>query len=156
MIKIANCDLCGRNDKLIGAIVEGSMLSVCQTCSKFGHVVPITKPTTVEERPTIIKREPEEIEIVMEDYAEKIKQAREESQLKQEELAQKIGEKESIIQKIESKHITPSIDLARKLEKFFQVKLIEKYEEKSEKKELNISDKTLTIGDLIKIRKKDE
>lgn len=151
---MVSCDLCGREAKLIDAIVEGSMLSVCQNCAKFGNVVPITKTIRVEERPVIIKKEPEEIEIVMEDYAEKIKQARENAQLKQEDLARKINEKESIIHKIESKHIKPSIELARKLEKFFNIKLIEKYEDKTEKRELNLNDKEITIGDLIKIKKK--
>ena len=46
--------------------------------------------------------------------------------LKQFELAQKISEKESIIHKIESDSEDPSIQVIKKLERLFKVKLIEK------------------------------
>ena len=72
--------------------------------------------------------------------------------LKQEELAQKIAEKVSVIHKVESKHLRPSLALAKKLEHFLNIKLIEKYKEEKTKT-LDFTDSALTIGDLIKFKK---
>jgi len=151
-----NCDLCGRDiEKPVDAIVEGAMLSICENCSKFGHVIVVQKPEIIEEKPEkkIIVEEKEELELISPDYAEKIKKARENLSLKQKQIASKIGEKESVIHKLESGHVKPSITLAKKLENSLNIKLIEKYEEPKEK-ELNFKDRDLTIGDLIKIKKK--
>ena len=151
-----NCDLCGREtERLVDAIVEGAMLSVCEHCSRFGHVVVVEKPEVVEKKPEkkIIVEEKEELELIVQDYAERIKKARENLSLKQKQLASNIGEKESMIHKLESGHIKPSIVLAKKLENFLKIKLIEKYEEPKEK-ELDFEDREITIGDLIKIKKK--
>lgn len=153
---MANCDLCGKETELVDAIVEGSMLSICKGCAKFGHVIAIQKPALIEEKPekkiTIEEPEPEELEIIVPDYASKIKQARENLNLKQKQLASEINEKESVIHKLESGHLKPSIKLAKKLESFLNIKLIEEYQE-PQKKELSFADKSLTIGDLIKIKK---
>ena len=75
--------------------------------------------------------------------------------LKQKELAEKIAEKESIIHQLESGHMKPTISLARKLEKALNIKLIEIYKVQ-EKKQVDLSDPTLTIGDLLKLDKKKE
>ena len=78
--------------------------------------------------------------------------ARERSGLKQEELAKKLNEKESIISSIESGKFKPSINLAHKLEKFFNINLIE--ELGGEEFELSSSEGSgMTIGDMIKIKK---
>ena len=85
-----NCDLCGRDtEKLVDAIVEGAMLSVCENCSKFGHVIIVKKPEVIEEKPEkkIIVEEKEELELIVPDCAEKIKKARENLSLKQKQLA---------------------------------------------------------------------
>lgn len=150
------CELCGKlTDNLMEAIVEGAIVSVCKFCSNFGHVIPVQKELKQElpKRNIIIKKEPEEFEIITKNYAQKVKQTRENLNLKQEELAQKIAEKVSVIHKIESGRLRPSLALARKLEHFLNIKLIEKYkEEKSEI--INFKDSSLTIGDLLKYKKK--
>jgi len=150
------CELCGRlTDNLTEAIVEGAMLSICNNCVKFGNVIPIKKPAKEQILPRkniIIEKEPEEFEIIVSGYSQKVKQARENLSLKQEELAQKIAEKVSVIHKIESGHLRPSLALAKKLENFLNIKLIEKYkEEKTET--INFKDSNLTIGDLLKHKK---
>jgi uncharacterized protein (TIGR00270 family) len=71
--------------------------------------------------------------------------------MRQEEFAMKINEKDSIIHKIEIGHFKPSLKLARKIEKFLGIKLIEIVTEKDNK--LKSSDKTeggFTIGDFIR------
>ena len=93
------------------------------------------------------------IQIITPDYSELIKKKREKLGLKQEELAKKIAEKESIIHKIESGQFEPSVELARKLEKFLNIKLIEQHEEVK----VSLGKKgegAATLGDVVVIRKK--
>src|SRR4030043_986163 len=43
------CDMCGEEKlHLYKAIVEGSLLSVCEKCKKFGEVISIEKPKVEE------------------------------------------------------------------------------------------------------------
>lgn len=153
MIKdLKQCELCGKPAKLIDTIIEGSLISVCKNCGNYGKAVFIPdKPVTEKAKPRNIKIAEETIHI-LKSYPQHIKQAREKLNLKQKELAQKIGEKGSIIHQLESGHLEPSTMLAKKLEKFLKIKLMEKYEESKE--EINFSDTTVTIGDLLKLRKK--
>lgn len=147
------CELCGKQSELTNAIIEGSMVSVCKECLKFGKVVPIKKPNTYyENRPgkKLIIKKSEVTEMVVSNYAQLIKQARESLNLKQKKLAKMLGVKESLLHKIESSHFKPTITLAKKFELFFKIKLIETYEEKEQTREVNLSTTSLTIGDLIK------
>jgi len=146
------CELCGVEDRLVDAIVEGSVLKVCNRCKEFGDVVGVNREDVRREQPKrVYFKEPEEY--VVDDYGIKIKNAREKLGLKQEELAKKINEKESAIHKIESRQLVPSIVLANKLEKFLGIKLIEKYEE-AEKPKIDFRSGSLTVGDLLRLKKK--
>ena len=152
--------MCGSSGKLYKAIVEGAELTVCHDCSKFGRVTGVIKQeVSRKSKPkidaTYENKEPQKeiMQIIVGNYAEKIKRKRESLGLKQEEFAKKINEKESLIQKIESGHFEPSIELAKKIEKFLRIKLIEEHEEKHEKQTKSKTD-SFTIGDLIKIKKK--
>jgi len=145
------CEICGKNfDNLEKAIVEGVMMNVCHDCSKFGKVIPVRKPL-IEPKRIIPVHTREIVEDIVTDYAEVIKKARERKGLKQEEVAKNVAEKESVIQKVENGSLKPSFILARKLEQFFGVKLIEVDESKKEVS-LNLTDSSLTIGDLLKIK----
>lgn len=151
-----NCDLCGKECKPISAIIEGSMVSVCEQCSKFGKTIAVKKPDTYfENKPKkrLIIKKPEVVEIVVKNYAQLIKQAREKLNLKQKKLAKMLGIKESLLHNIESSHVKPSIELAKKFQIFFKITLIEIYEEKEETREIDIKKTSLTIGDLLKYKK---
>ena len=177
-----NCDLCGKESDLKKVKIEGTLLSVCGKCSKFGEIVeegrilPFPNPTksfsnelflerNVHERrfsnPTKlsnfqdrekVKKKGEFVDNIVSDYSVKIKESREKLRLTQKELGEKIAEKESIIHKIESGLMEPSLKLAKKLESFLKIKLIEIYEEDKIKKIDFKSDK-LTIGDLLNMKK---
>ena len=145
------CEMCGKKGELTEAVVEGVVMHVCNTCSKFGHVVPL-QPNVVKEdqrrveEKKIVSRVDDFAEGIVDDFAKIAKQGREKKGLKQEELAKEIAEKESLIHSIESGHIKPSFKTAKKLEVFLGITLIEKYEKKIEKKDVNFKDGSLSIA----------
>jgi len=150
---LKQCELCGKRGNLSEVIIEGSLIFVCKNCAKFGKAVFIEKnqiTTPQIPRKIIVQEEQRNINP---EYPKIIKTAREKQDLKQKELAERIAEKESIIHQLESGHFKPTIPLAEKLEKFLNVKLIEIYQA-PEKKIVDLSDKSLTIGDLVKLKKK--
>lgn len=151
------CDMCGKEAELFKAIVEGTQLNVCKSCSRYGKVLKKVKPKTAD-KPEPVKKieivQKEEIEeLVVENFPELIKQKREKLGLKQEELAKKLNERESLIQKVESGHMRPSIKLAKKLERFLEIKLIEEFKKKAFNPDKKSSG-PLTIGDLIAIKRR--
>ncbi|MBU4502480.1 MAG: TIGR00270 family protein [Nanoarchaeota archaeon] len=154
------CEMCGQEKlHLYKAIVEGSLLSVCDKCKNFGNVISVEKPK-LEEQKKVKKPEPkfvdeEKQEVVVDDFAKKIKEAREKMALTQEQMAKSIAEKESIIHKIESNLMVPPMSLIKKLEQFLRIKLIEEFDSnKRPVKDFSLKDETVTIGDLIRIKKK--
>lgn len=151
--------MCGAEEKLFKAEVEGTILEVCKNCAKFGKIIGPVKEgeRKKEEREKKIERrvmpERELMQLINPDYSEIIKKKREKLGLKQEELAKKIAEKESLIHKIESGQFEPGMDLARKLEKFLNIKLIEQHEEVK----IDLGEKRggpATLGDVVVIKKK--
>lgn len=149
---MSTCDMCGNERDLVDAIVEGSMLHVCRTCARHGKVVTVERPILTPSQPKRVVLE-EISRYVMDTYASLVKQGREKKNWKQEDLAHHIKERESIIHKIESGHLKPSLELAEKLERALSIVLVITYEEPKEKK-INLKDDALTIGDLIKLKDK--
>lgn len=150
-----NCDLCGKDTELFRVNIENALMNVCCKCSKFGEVISKVVEKEIKEEKKLVKRKVEDkmIEIIKEGYGLIIKKAREKIGLKQEELAKKIKEKVSVVHKLENELIEPSLELARKLEKFLKIKLIEYYENKREKATVG-NDRELTIGDLLNDKSK--
>jgi len=142
------------------------MMAVCPNCVKFGDQtgVPIKKRTGVP--PNILKRlearkkrmtvrdiySRESEEVLVNDFAEKIRGARERKGWKQVDLGAKINERVSIIAKLESGTMIPSDTLIKKLERTLDIKLKEKMEAPATKKRVETS-RPLTLGDLIKVEK---
>ncbi len=143
------CELCGRTSKLFKAKVEGTELTVCDACGKFGTVYRPVETLKQVSKP--VKAKPEIIEVLVSDYSEIIRKAREKLGLTQEDFAKKINEKESFIQKVESGHMEPSIETARKLEKLLNITLVEEAPTNvlSAKKQHS---GPLTIGDIVKLK----
>ena len=144
------CDLCGSRENLVNAIVENSLMNVCEKCLRFGKKIERNKNFNVNE---IIKSKvKEEINLLKDNYNLLIKISRENLKLSQEDLAKKLNEKLSLIQKIENKELAPSDALIKKLENFFHIKFLEKVTEAEIK--VDIHSNSLTIGDLLKLKKK--
>lgn len=149
------CDMCGKQAKF-KALVEGSELFVCEQCAKFGKIMGEIRISQVDPKKqktqAAVAEEKELMEILVQDYPELIKSKREELGLKQEDFAKKINEKASLIHKIESGHFEPNVELARKLEKFLKINLVEEHEE-IHKKEAKKAAEGFTLGDFVKIKK---
>ncbi|WP_088335614.1 multiprotein bridging factor aMBF1 [Methanopyrus sp. KOL6] len=164
------CEICGRvvNGRPKVVKVEGSELRVCEECAKFGRKV--VKPglrreerTQREQRPrrrlTGARRRPrgldpfsEGLEVVP-DYDERVREARERRGWSQKDLARKIGEKVSVIRRIESGKMEPDVELARKLERVLEIELLERVSEE-DTGSVGIESDELTLGDVVEIRKK--
>ncbi|MFQ6105934.1 MAG: multiprotein-bridging factor 1 family protein, partial [Candidatus Hydrothermarchaeaceae archaeon] len=86
-------------------------------------------------------------------YNELVRKARERMRLTQEELGKKINEKTSVITRIESGKMIPDDKLARKLENFLNIKILQKADDELVG-HTSAAGKELTIGDIIKIKRK--
>ncbi len=163
------CELCGREvfdeRQCRTVVVEGAVLRVCPQC--YNRLVKQGK--AVEYRVTVMPRQTirtrtrkprsipkrilmEEYEVVP-DYAKRIRQARERMGWSTRVLAEKVREKENVIKRIEAGRLTPSIELARRLERVLHIRLLEPVvDEYSGYSRGSGEEDYFTIGDLIKIK----
>jgi len=135
---------------LFKAKIEGTILEVCEDCSKFGELIE-TKPIRVVKvrKESIPKEEIEDETVIVDNYGKKIIEAREKINLSREEFAKKINEKESLIRRIESEEMRPNDKLVEKIERFLDIKLRVTYEKG--KIEAKPSKGKLTIGDVLEV-----
>jgi putative transcription factor len=152
---MSRCDMCGKETELFLTDVEGTNLNVCGDCSKFGKITrKINSTQSIRTRGNQygnIPAEEETTTIIISGFGNIIKNAREKHGLKQDDFAKKINEKTSLIHGLESEHHEPSMRTATKIEKFLNIKLIEKV--KLEKSNLEHKKSgAMTIGDMIKLK----
>ena len=86
----------------------------------------------------------------MSNFPEKIREKREKLGLKQKEFAKFLAERESLVHKLESWEIMPSIELARKMERQLGIDLIEQKEISSQG--MKAKTQAFTIGDVLKVK----
>lgn len=165
------CEMCGETirgpPKLIR--VEGAELQVCAKCGKFGTEVQQPRRTDLQ-RPAPGRAGPAtrapvanapasrkrdmfdymEGEIV-EDYANRVRNARMEKGLTQKDLALQLMVRELLIKKIEKGELVPEEEVRKKLEKVLGIKLVDMVAGDEERK--TQSEITQTLGDLTIIRK---
>ncbi|MDD1771596.1 MAG: multiprotein bridging factor aMBF1 [Methanomassiliicoccales archaeon] len=163
------CEMCGKEmANLLPVRIEGTVLSVCRDCARFGDGVKAGgKQGTTTSEPSVIQarldnRErrmksrdvyetgEESIELA-EDFSKRIKEAREKLGWKQEELAAKMNERVSIVHKLESGGMHPDDALIKKVERTLDIKIMEKV--MVVKGEKASSGKVLTLEDCIKKKK---
>jgi putative transcription factor len=108
--------------------IDGAVLQVCDRCARLGKRV-TSQPSRVKTylpRPSLrFDDVMSENLVIREDFHVIIKRTREMLGLTQEELGRKLGEKTSLISKLETGKLRPSIPLARKIEHVLKVKIIE-------------------------------
>lgn len=145
---MTSCEMCGKAGAQFRALVEGVEMSVCRECTRFGKMLQRPQQKQVQARQAPAQK-PMITEHMVDDIGERIKAKRERMKLTQEDLALKLAEKTSLLVRVESGKAMPSLALARKLEQFFHIRLVEKAEE------ANVAEKPthnspLTIGDMLK------
>ncbi len=129
-----NCEICGREvpKERVQVRIEGTLMKTCGNCARLGERV-FSRPKTpapVQQRHVARAPSPRASKVldVVDDYARIVRQNREKLGLTQEQLGGKINEKGSVISRIESGHMEPDLKMAKKLERFLSVKLLEESE----------------------------
>jgi len=150
------CEMCGKAESFFRIVVEGTELIVCDACKKFGKLVGKVKTEPyLTPKKSVVKKDVVE-EVVVNDYGKKMKSARESFGKTQDEFAQFVGEKVSIIRKIEAQQFEPSLDMAKKFERLLKIKLVESVNtsQESEKQSKQKKNDYFTIGDMIQVKKR--
>jgi putative transcription factor len=158
------CEVCGRKiwGKPLTTVIEGTEMKTCKQCGRFGREAktwsrlpkrePAGRVSLPKKRRPYSRRLPE-IEVVA-NYSSIIRRAREAKKLTQEELGKRINEKVSVIARLEAGKMTPSVEIARKLERALDIKLLEEVSEEEDFAVSSGASGELTIGDIIKIKKR--
>ncbi len=122
------CEICGREISKGGVAVriEGTLMKTCIQCSRHGERIqlPITHRAVPQRSKPVSMRKKKALEVV-DEYSSLIRKNRETMGLTQDQLGSKINEKGSVISRLESGHMEPDIKTARKLERFFSIKLLQ-------------------------------
>ncbi len=148
-----HCELCGKEIRRGYLIrIEGATLIACEDCAERGEIIrPVTERTSRREQvapETVVEKDL----VPVEHYGMVVRKAREQRGMKIEDVAHRLGIPESTLRKIEEEKLVPPLDVARKLERFFNIQLYEEicveYEETAERDEKP----ALTLGDVIKLR----
>lgn len=157
---MATCEMCGYSGTVQEAIVEGAVLFLCDKCLKYGDAIELkkTSATVIDQRLTFMKRTHSYLsesteETLVSEYGLRVKKAREKRNLSQDQLAQALAERVSLLQRVESGNMEPPLKLARKLEQYLKIQLVQK-EEKTivAEKRSSSADTGMTIGDVVKIK----
>lgn len=174
------CDLCGNRAFLKKYRIEGAEVLACAQCGKFGTPIE-TPPPRRRARPTgslgqtttprsdggpsrsggqrpPSRRVNEELRL-MDGYGEAIAKARQKLGLSRKELAENLFIRETLLLRIESEKVRPKDELVKKVEKALDISLMEKagsdeLVEASQFQSQSSRNRTLTLGDFAKIRKK--
>ncbi len=151
---MAYCEMCGAStNKLSKTKVAGSLMNLCDNCSKLGSK--IDNPNL--NRTFYIKKKIEEDNFdLVDNYSSKINSALSKRGITIHHLARALNIKESTLHKVLNNKFDLEIDLARRIEKFLEIKLVIEVSEKDNS--VNIEELTnieseknnLNLADLIK------
>lgn len=156
-----NCPICdGKIWKGKKVLIEGVKMTVCNSCAQYGKKL-LTKPKSISSHSTHPKsssrnviNKMEEVEIVP-DYAKLIRNVRTLKKLNQDQFAQKLNEKPSLLRRIEAAKVKPTIKLAKKIEKVYNITLLKKSDEiEVNTKKYMKKQTSSTLGDIAFIKKK--
>ena len=88
------------------------------------------------------------------DFGLRVRRAREELELSHEDLGRKIGEKVSVLRKIESGKMAPDLMLAEKLEHALKIKLLVPPSEPKAPSVALSQPREITLGELVRLKEK--
>lgn len=169
---MVTCEICGRECHSTREIsLEGALLHACNRCAELGKPVPRSKPpssrpssiprtrsasvprsSTTGRYPPVRSRSQRRELVPVEDFTKQIRKAREQRGMAQKEVARQLHERASVIAKIESGKMAPTISLVRKLERLFKLTLLEEAE--SVDLSPGSSQSSATLGDVVQIKRK--
>ncbi len=174
---MVQCEMCGtETDTPTTAKIEGAELQVCDACADFGTTVSESETTSSGSKYSTASSGGgsganastgssaggsggsqrrsrdlfDEMEVLADDYPERIREAREAAGLSQEDLAEQLHEKASLIRKLERGDMQPSDAVQRKLERNLEITLTETSGTDDSDWENDISPSTTTLGDVVK------
>lgn len=161
------CEMCGAEAKgpLKRIKIEGTELSVCNACAKYGTEVQGTPRTSaaqasrtsaysgsakpqVQRSRDLFDRMGSDL---VEDYANRIRDARMKLGMTQKDLALAMMERELLVKKLEKGELIPEDEVRKKLEKTLNISLLD--DSSSEPTDLHHARMTTTMGDVIQIKK---
>ncbi len=158
-----NCEICGKNiqGRPIQISIERSVLTVCIDCSRFGVLVDkrtaakmemnVPKPGFRKAPSPAPQRRDQLGEFVLVDnFGPAIRKAREAGGMTRENFAKKLGEKDSVIRRVESGEMYPTAELTSKIERLLKIKL--KASVDTSVKGSAPSPSNLTLGDVAILR----
>ncbi len=149
------CEICGKKADTVYEInFEGTRILVCERDARGREVINTFGPKSKEERSVEARTRPPMQEELVENFGEKIRNAREAIGLPLRVLAERISEKESTLTRIEKQETLPNEKTRQKLEKELGIRLLSKL---SEGKQFVAQKKNepFTIGDFTKKDDKD-
>ena len=161
------CEMCGAEAKgpLKRIKIEGAELSVCNACAKYGTEVQGAPRTSAAQsvRSTGFQSQgkaPAQRSRdlfdrmggdLIEDYPDRIRDARMKLGMTQKDLALAMMERELLIKKLEKGELIPEDEVRKKLEKILNIRLLD--DASSEPTDLHHARMTTTMGDVIQIKK---
>lgn len=168
MIAKMQCEMCGAEAKgpLKRIKIEGAELSVCNACAKYGTEVQGAPRSSAAQSvrlssssaagKTPVQHRTKDVfdrmeGDLVEDYPDRIRDARMKLGMTQKDLALAMMERELLVKKIEKGELIPEDEVRKKLEKILEIHLLEN--SSSEPADLHHSRMTTTMGDVIRIKK---
>lgn len=165
------CEVCGKEtEKTFRVKMEGSVVTVCPSCKDLGDEpdsgsTPSSSTSsegssTAGAKPTPKKKRRrgsgssvfDDMDEIVDDYAERIRKGRESQDFTQKELAAEIGEKRSLLRHLERGDKLPSDEVAGKLERTLGIELTASTGEVDF--EAESKDDGLSLGDVVDIKRK--
>lgn len=148
------CEICGAAGADKKAEVEGTELRVCEKCASLGDVKeshPRNKKAKAEKDSRSPPKFEEDSEKVLKrNYGKLVRKGRKEEDFTIEEFAKKLGEKASVIKRIEKEDLKPDKELSKKIEDSLDLELFTEFEGGTEGEESK-SEK-ITIGDVAEVK----
>ena len=149
------CEMCGKEENLLSANVEGVDLRVCKICAKYGKVKkPVRSSLSTQRYKKTFQKKEEPNFKIDEDFSTIIRKARESKGMSQEDFSKFLNERESIVAKWEAGTMKPRINVARNLERKLGVRIVLKDIRVSADLKNQKKNNELTLGDFVKVRKR--
>lgn len=173
---MVQCEMCGTEVSSPTTIkVEGAELDVCDSCTDFGTEIRQETSSSTSTKYSTSSTESDssgssedsggtssgggggrrrdmfdEMEELVQDYDQRIREARESKGLSQEELSDQLNEKRSLIRKLEHGDSLPSDTVQRKLERALDISLSAGGEYGDDDYDEGDDIGTQTLGDVVK------